>query len=493
VRKVREQVAEFEKKAKANFIEPIENEQNMAAITGQVLSANLVELLASVNRIWGSFRDCRILEADYLVYKTQALKDDLAGKTKALSQAFAVLKKLSEIVKREAGGADYTVRVDEVAAINGGYRAMMDKVFELNEKSDILIKTLEDKGRILNESLDRLSTSLSDDSARASDLAKVMFLGLLAIGLIMGVMLALLITRSIISPVKRIIAKLKGSSDAFADVSLNLSTTSRQLAEGASEQAAAIEETSSSLEEMSSMTQRNAENASGANQCMSEAGRAVELANDSMNSLTSSMVEISKASEKTQKIIKTIDEIAFQTNLLALNAAVEAARAGEAGAGFAVVADEVRNLAMRAADAARDTAELIEGTVKKVHEGSGMVVKTNDEFRHVAATVDKSEGLVRDISAASQQQALGINQVNIAVTQMDKVTQQNAANAEESAAASEEMNTQAEQLKEIVASLVGLVDGSGGEKGRKRQVPEGSGASPACKKWSLYRRFGYCR
>ena len=174
------------------------------------------------------------------------------------------------------------------------------------------------------------------------------------------------------------------------------------------------------------------------------------------------MEDITHASEETSKIIKTIDEIAFQTNLLALNAAVEAARAGEAGAGFAVVADEVRNLAMRAADAARNTAGMIEGTVKKVKDGSGLVARTNEAFIEVAKSASKIGGIVGEISAASLEQAQGIEQINKAITEIDKITQHNAANAEESAAASEEMNAQAEQMKGVVYELVIMV---GGRKG----------------------------
>jgi methyl-accepting chemotaxis protein len=230
------------------------------------------------------------------------------------------------------------------------------------------------------------------------------------------------------------------------------------LAEGSSEQAASIEETSSSLEEMSAMTQQNADNANQANSLMSEANQVVDQANASMGGLTTSMEEISKASEETSKIIKTIDEIAFQTNLLALNAAVEATRAGEAGAGFAVVADEVHNLAVRAADAAKDTADLLEGTVRKVSDGSVLVTQTNEAFARVADSAGKVGELINEIATASSEQAQGIDQAITAVMGQD--TQQNAASAEESASASEEMDAQAEQMQSIVAELVTIVDGS---------------------------------
>jgi methyl-accepting chemotaxis protein len=224
------------------------------------------------------------------------------------------------------------------------------------------------------------------------------------------------------------------------------------------------------MEEMSSMTKKNAENAGHADGLMTEANKVVVTANESMGKLTKSMEDISRASEETSKIIKTIDEIAFQTNLLALNAAVEAARAGEAGAGFAVVADEVRNLAMRAAAAAKDTAQLIEGTVKKVSDGSELVSSTNEAFGKVAESSAKVGEIVSEISQASKEQSSGIEQVNIAITEMDKVVQQNAANAEESASASEEMSAQAEQLKDYVGELVMLVTG------KRNQGHNGSGS-----------------
>ncbi len=284
--------------------------------------------------------------------------------------------------------------------------------------------------------------------------------GLSVVTFIIGVLLSFFSVRAITKPVTRIIEGLRDGSDQVASAASQVSGSSQQLAEGASEQAAAIEETSSSLEEMAAMTQQNADNAGQANGLMTDANQVVDQANSAMGQLTTSMEEISKASEETQKIVKTIDEIAFQTNLLALNAAVEAARAGEAGAGFAVVADEVRNLAMRAADAARDTAELIEDTVKKIGDGSKMVTQTNTAFSQVADSSRKVGELVSEIAAASNEQAQGIDQVNKAVTEMGQVTQQNAASAEESASASEEMSAQAEQMQGFVGDLVALVEGN---------------------------------
>jgi methyl-accepting chemotaxis protein len=273
------------------------------------------------------------------------------------------------------------------------------------------------------------------------------------------VLLVFFFVRGISGPINRIIQKLDEGADQVAEASGEISSAGQSLAEGASEQAAAIEETSSSLEEMAAMTKQNADNASTADGLMKDTNRVVRQANDSMAELIVSMKDISTSSEETSKIIKTIDEIAFQTNLLALNAAVEAARAGEAGAGFAVVADEVRNLAMRAAEAAKNTAVLIEDTVGKVTHGSDIVNRANEAFGQVAENASKVEGLVAELSEASKEQAQGIGQINDAVAEMDKVVQQNAANAEESASAGEEMNAQAVQMKSMVDDLVVLIRG----------------------------------
>ncbi|MEW6386633.1 MAG: methyl-accepting chemotaxis protein [Thermodesulfobacteriota bacterium] len=302
-------------------------------------------------------------------------------------------------------------------------------------------------------------------AATQADRIKTISLAGMILGAVVALTLGIILTMSITRPINRIIAGLNDGSQQISSAASQVSGASQQLAQGASEQAAALEETSSSLEEMASMTRQNAENANQANLLINETGRVVDQANHSMTDLTGSMKEISAASDETAKIIKTIDEIAFQTNLLALNAAVEAARAGEAGAGFAVVADEVRNLAMRAADAAKNTANLIETTVIKVKDGSALVNKTAEAFSQVASSTVKAKELVGEIAAASDEQAQGVDQINRAVGEMDKVVQQNAANAEESASASEELSAQSEQMNSIVGELVAMVGGSANHQG----------------------------
>ena len=249
--------------------------------------------------------------------------------------------------------------------------------------------------------------------------------------------------------------------EQVGSASSQISSGSQSLAQGANEQASSLEEISASLEEMASMTRQNADNADQAKSLSGSASQSAEQGNQAMTRMSDAINKIKSSSDETAKIVKTIDEIAFQTNLLALNAAVEAARAGEAGKGFAVVAEEVRNLAQRSAEAAKNTADMIEESVANAEGG----VKITGEVAKILAEIVEGSGkvndLVAEIAAAAGEQSQGIDQVNTAVSQMDKVTQQNASNSEESASAAEELNSQAEELQRMVEEFKLSNAGSG--------------------------------
>ncbi len=326
----------------------------------------------------------------------------------------------------------------------GFQRKIADSSLEL----DTLTKAM------IVEVLDGVDTSVSS-------IISTLLVGMV-VSLTVAMILAFVIGRSITNPINRLIEVLNEGANEVNGAADQLSVSGNTLAEGASQNAASLEETSAALEELSSMTSRNADNAQEANALMGEGRVAVEKANKSMSQVIHSMEEISVSGNEIGKIIKTIDEIAFQTNLLALNAAVEAARAGEAGAGFAVVADEVRNLAIRSADAAKNTADLIASTISNISSGSEMVNTTADNFRTVETTSGKIAELLSEVSEASKEQSQGISQINTAMNEMDKVTQSNAASASESANSASQLSLQANNLLEAVEALEGLVKGGGG-------------------------------
>lgn len=331
------------------------------------------------------------------------------------------------------------------------YQGVLDSR-SATDKMAVSAKAIVDTMNQLNQSLTKQRDGIA---ARTTMLGVAMTLG----AVVLGVVLAVFITRSIVKPINRIIAGLNEGASQVNEAARQVSASSQQLAAGASEQASSLEETSSALEEMAAMTRTNAENARQANGLSDQAAKAAQDGDQTMATLNQVMQGINESSDKVSKIIKVIEEISFQTNLLALNAAVEAARAGEHGKGFAVVADEVRNLAQRAADAARETTSLIEESVNRSREGTQVADDVTKALGGIVADVTKVSELISNITQASQEQAQGVDQVNTAVSQMDQVTQQNAASAEESASASEELSAQAQSVKGIVDQLVGVIHG----------------------------------
>lgn len=278
--------------------------------------------------------------------------------------------------------------------------------------------------------------------------------GLMIVAYVVGARLA--------KPLKAGIVALREMGSQLQSASSQVAGASQNLAQGASEQAASLEETGASLEEMNAMTQRNAETAQQATGLSVRASEAAGQGDEAMSRMADAITHISKSAEETAKIIKVIDEIAFQTNLLALNAAVEAARAGDAGKGFAVVAEEVRSLALRSAEAARNTTSLIEASVEDGRKGVQIVAEVASHLEAITDATGKVNNLIAEIASASREQAQGIGQVNSAVSQMDKVTQQSAAVAEQSAAASEQLKSQADRLGEIIGEITFVIEGARG-------------------------------
>ena len=457
-----------------------------ATIAYQILVAGRLAILQdmAIKRSWDVTQLNHVMETIDMSYgvisdaiinrKMDRTKTALAELKDQFTKDIAVLKSIVDTDAEKAWADTYAATVNDYMAI---FSQEMLPVLE-GYPSDMLIdqstmanliaqdELLDEKRELADTVLRKIILSLEEEVKEANQLfnaARAQSITLATIiatlSSLLAMVIAFLLSRSITRPINTSVKELSSTSDQIASAAGQVSSSSQHLADGASEQASALEETSASMEELTSMTRQNADNADQADSLMRQSLSTINNTNAAMDEMDRSMAQIASASAETFKIIKTIDEIAFQTNLLALNAAVEAARAGEAGAGFAVVADEVRNLAMRATEAAKNTAQLIEDTVHKVNAGKEIVVKVTGAFREVTESSTKVGSLLGEISTASREQSKGIAQINQAIVQMDTVTQTNAASSEESAAAAEELNAQAEAMIDIVMTLRSLVEG----------------------------------
>lgn len=354
------------------------------------------------------------------------------------------------------------VLADYIALIRGGKDSAADTL-----QHDVLVPAQEAYSRagdvLVKYDLRQGKLSAAKiEGDTTSTVWRVMIVSILAV--LGGVAFGFVLVRGLNKTLRTLGQSLGSGAEQVTAAAGQVSSSSQSLAQGASEQAASLQETSASLEEMSGMTNRNAENATKANELARQARQAADTGSGDMQAMSAAMHDIKVSSDDIAKIIKTIDEIAFQTNILALNAAVEAARAGEAGMGFAVVADEVRNLAQRSAQAARETADKIEGAITKTAQGVEITERVAKSLGEIVDKARQVDQLVAEVCTASREQSQGVQQITAAVTQMDKVVQSNAASAEESASAAEELNAQSFALREAVGELLGLVGvhGSGG-------------------------------
>jgi len=383
------------------------------------------------------------------------------------------------------------------------YKANFDGWVALWDKQQVQGAAMVAAARDFGQGSDELRQGQKEKMETAVAFSTKLMLILAACGVILGIVIAFVIARSITRPFKEIFKGLKAFSNAelndtgntfnriidgmtegmaqVNDAAGQVSTASQQLAEGASEQASSLEETSSALEEMAAMTRTNAENSQQAKELSGKAREGADHGGVIVGQLNEATQGISDASNQISKIIKVIEEIAFQTNLLALNAAVEAARAGEHGKGFAVVAEEVRNLAQRSAGAAKEINDLIANSTKRSQEGVKISGEVGTALEAIVGDVKSVSELITGIAQASKEQAQGVDQVNTAVAQMDKVTQQNASGAEESASAAEQLSAQAAATNALVDDLIVLVRGANQGRGSPASTTPGAGSRPKAK------------
>jgi methyl-accepting chemotaxis protein len=344
-------------------------------------------------------------------------------------------------------------------AIGVDLRKEIDKVLKVSADSEAVARKNADLAIAIRASQEASFKANAERADTTYTQARTTIVSAAVPAIMIGIAALVVVTR-VSRKLQSAASSLREGAEAVMGASSQVSASAQSLSNGATEQAASLEETSASMEEISSTTRTNADQTHEAARLMNEVDSKVKESDRALGTMVESITSIRQSSQQVSKIIKTIDEIAFQTNLLALNAAVEAARAGEAGMGFAVVADEVRNLAQRSAQAAKDTAELIEESISRSETGARNVDQVVGAMAGIADTVRQVKEIANQVSDASRQQAQGIQQVAQAITQMESVTQKTAATAEENAAAAVELTSQAEMTMELVTFLESTVNGT---------------------------------
>ena len=431
-------------------------DQNASFKTSSALQ-NFFEALASVNSFLLTREDTH---AEKTRTSIAAMVKQVVGMEKELKEAEALDASLADPAKAkllteiQQNAAAYIEGFEKVVASTQARAAVVKD--DLERLAPLFTKEITN----VRTSLRSLQDSLDTDIREAQKRNELLVLALSIGGIVLGIVFAFVIVRSVTRPISAITARLTGGAEHTASASSQVTSASQTMAEGSSRQAAALEESSASLEEMAGMTRKNAENAQAAKSLANQTRVAADAGTEDMKEMKAAMAAIQSSSTEISKIIKTIDEIAFQTNLLALNAAVEAARAGEAGLGFAVVADEVRSLAQRSVQAARETAQKISDSTAKSEQGAKISEKVGKSLDEITAKARQVDELIAEIAVASQEQSQGIDQVSRAVSDMDQVTQANAATAEETSAAANELSSQAAQLKGIISELTHMVSGN---------------------------------
>jgi methyl-accepting chemotaxis protein len=302
------------------------------------------------------------------------------------------------------------------------------------------------------------TNEITNDGLQNSKQAQIFSVFIYGVGFILTILLAYAINKNIYTSLKEAILKLETGASEVNTASFQVATSGQQLAESSTEQAANLEETTSSLEEIASQIKLNTDSTINAEVAMTEAKEVVGKGSQAMTELSEAMKDIQQSSIETTKIIKTIDDIAFQTNLLALNAAVEAARAGEAGKGFAVVAEEVRNLARRSAVAAKSTSELIQKSQSRSENGVEIANSATMYLEAITQSAMKVDVMISEISTASKEQNIGIEQLTTVMNDMEQMVQNNASASEESASAAEELSAQSDELTMVVGSLLDMIE-----------------------------------